>query len=163
MRGTQATNYVYSPLFCSWMILELRHGPCVIPISSINTEKSFMAFPTHSFGGGGRLKGHQKHCWTSLELHFFINNSHQRILFLIPHEQYYIIREMARAKARAIMLIEVPLTSTDTKINALHLVPLTPAPQWPRYLTHPLQPSLHRQTPPSTLDTPSHSPIPVKR
>lgn len=52
MSGTWATNSVYSLPFCSWMILELRCGPCAIPIPSINTEKSFMAFPTQSFGGG---------------------------------------------------------------------------------------------------------------
>lgn len=62
---------------------------------------------------------------------------------------------MARAKARVIMLMEVPLTSTDTKINALHFMPLSPDPQWPRYLTRPLQPSLPVET-----DTSQHTGYP---
>lgn len=32
---------------------------------------------------------------------------------------------MARAKAEVIMLIQVPLASTDTKINAMHFIPLS--------------------------------------
>lgn len=77
----------------------------------------------------GEVKGSSATLLDLLGTSFLHQYLSERILFLISGEQYYIIREVARAKARVIMLVEVPLTSTDTKINALHFMPVTAAPQ----------------------------------
>lgn len=169
-RKPHATNYVYPLPFCRWMILGLRHGPCAIPISAINTEESFMAFPSSHQHQHRDLQGFQGSSETLLN---FLGTSflHQYCLphrgssFLIPGKLYYIIREMAWAKAKVIMLIQVPLTSTDTKINAVHFMPLSSRPTLTPVIWHTLYNllcSLQRQTPPNKLGTPSHSPFPVK-
>lgn len=146
-RKTDATNYVYPLAFCRWMILGLRQGPCAIPIFSINTDKSFMAFRSSQRHQNRYFQGFQGSSETLLNLLGTLC-LHQRCSphggssFLIPSKQDYIIREMAQAKAEVIMLIQVPLTSMDTKINAMHFMPLSSrSTLTPCYLTHLLQPT----------------------
>lgn len=101
------------------MILGLKCGLCAIPISAINTDKSFMAFPIchqhqhwDSWGFWGisetllNLPGISLPCRYSLP--------HRGATFIVPGKKYC-SRETTWSKTKVIVFIQVALKNAGTK------------------------------------------------
>lgn len=104
---------------CRWMILGLKCGPCAIPISAVNADKSFMAFPIcqqHQYWDLRRFWGMSEALLNLLGISLPCRYSlpHKGATFIIPGKKYC-SRDTTGAKTKVMVFIQVVLRSTGTK------------------------------------------------
>lgn len=129
----------------------LRHGPCTIPISSINTDKIFMAFPSskqrrHRFAGISRVIRN-----TAEPPRDFISSSvplsSQRTF--IPYSRQAILYHQrdgtSKGQSHHAHTGAINKHRHKNQCSALHPFQLH-AHTDPRYPTHPLRPTLQIET-----------------